>query len=115
MVGMARAGDGNSGKRKRGRAPSGGRTDEDEPGRSWHENAESWPDGDFAVRHVTGSAGTKTYRCPGCDQEIRGATPHVVAWPESRLDDRRHWHSACWANRLTRTPVVLRSRNAPRL
>ena len=112
---MARAGDGNSGNRRRGRAAPGGRKDDDEPTGSWLERAESWPDGDFAVRRVSGSAGGKVYRCPGCDQEIRSATPHVVAWPEGRLDDRRHWHTACWSSRLHRAPVVQRSRNAPRL
>jgi hypothetical protein len=78
------------------------------------EQVESWPDGDFVVRRVTGSAATKAYRCPGCDHEIRPATPHVVAWPDGAVDDRRHWHGACWRNRLHRAPVTQRSRNAPR-
>ena len=38
-------------------------------------------DDEWVVRQVTGSAATRAYRCPGCDQEIRPATPHVVAWP----------------------------------
>lgn len=45
----------------------------------------------------------KTYRCPGCQQEIAGGTPHVVAWAddslfgaEAALAARRHWHTACW-------------------
>jgi hypothetical protein len=112
---MGRAGDGNSGRRRKGRAAAGARADEDEPTRGWHEAAQSWPDGDFAVRHVSGSGDGKVFRCPGCDQEIHSGTPHVVAWPEGRLDDRRHWHTACWSKRLHRTPVVQRSRNAPRL
>ncbi|MFL6136923.1 MAG: hypothetical protein ACJ74O_03895 [Frankiaceae bacterium] len=78
------------------------------------EQVESWPDGDFVVRRITGSASTKPYRCPGCDQEIRPATPHVVAWPEGDVDGRRHWHAACWRNRLRRGPTVQRTRNAPR-
>ncbi len=71
---------------------------------------ETHPDGDWAVTRVTGSAATKAYRCPGCDMEIKPATPHVVAWPyygddiESSLPDRRHWHTTCWANRLNRRP-----------
>jgi hypothetical protein len=65
------------------------------------------------VRNVTGGAG-KTYRCPGCDQEIRVGTPHVVAWPEGRADDRRHWHTACWSARDNRGVKVHRSKNAPR-
>lgn len=78
------------------------------------ETVESWPDGEWVVRRITGSASTKPYRCPGCDQEIRPATPHVVAWPEGQLDDRRHWHSACWRARDRRRVKTHRSKNAPR-
>jgi hypothetical protein len=78
------------------------------------ERVESWPDGDFVVRRITGAAATKAYRCPGCDHEIRPATPHVVAWPDGDLDDRRHWHHTCWRSRLRRAPTVQRTRNAPR-
>ncbi|MCX6421913.1 MAG: hypothetical protein NT180_06035 [Actinobacteria bacterium] len=65
------------------------------------------PDGDWVVRRVTGAAATKAYRCPGCDQEIRPATPHTVAWPDggaSASEDRRHWHSPCWEKRTHRRP-----------
>jgi hypothetical protein len=73
---------------------------------------ESGSDGDWLVRSVTGAAATKTYRCPGCNQEIRPATPHVVAWPDTSVDeddgqgltDRRHWHTACWGARTRRRP-----------
>jgi hypothetical protein len=58
---------------------------------------------DWVKQSITGSASTKNYRCPGCNQEIRPATPHVVAWPyddhtdtEARVQDRRHWHNPCW-------------------
>ena len=44
-------------------------------------------DDEWVVRQVTGSASTRAYRCPGCDQEIRPATPHVVAWPASFRED----------------------------
>ena len=69
--------------------------------------AETHPDGDWIVQKVTGSAATKNYRCPGCDMEIRPATPHTVAWPdygtgEGSIDERRHWHNACWAKRMNR-------------
>lgn len=67
----------------------------------------------FVVRSVAGSPG-RTYRCPGCDQELRSSAPHVVAWPEGRPDDRRHWHTACWAARDRRGVKVHRSKNAPR-
>jgi hypothetical protein len=58
------------------------------------------------VRSVTGSSEAKAYRCPGCDQEIRSGTPHVVAWPQWQHDatDRRHWHSSCWQAREHRAP-----------
>jgi hypothetical protein len=80
-------------------------------------------DEEWVVRQVTGSAATRAYRCPGCDQQIRPATPHVVAWPasfrdgedeDSGLAERRHWHTACWNARGRRGPKVQRSRNAPR-
>ena len=66
---------------------------------------------EYVVRRVTGSASTKPYRCPGCHQVIRPATPHTVAWPvlpstfsstATGLDERRHWHNACWGARDSR-------------
>jgi hypothetical protein len=59
-------------------------------------------DGDWVVRPITASAAVKDYRCPGCDHEIRMATPHVVAWRVGEEDARRHWHRACWEARLRR-------------
>lgn len=53
----------------------------------------------WAVRSISGSAATKTYRCPGCNQEIRPGTPHVVVWPvddDAGGEHRRHWHTGCW-------------------
>jgi hypothetical protein len=67
----------------------------------------------FVVRTVSGASG-KSYRCPGCDQELRPATPHVVTWPQGEPDDRRHWHTACWSARERRGVKVHRSKNAPR-
>ena len=66
------------------------------------------------VRAVAGTASARPYRCPGCDHELRASTPHVVAWPEGRPDDRRHWHTACWSARGRRGVKVHRSKNAPR-
>jgi hypothetical protein len=64
---------------------------------------------DYEVRPVAGARATKTYRCPGCDHELRPGTAHVVVWPaeagESAVDERRHWHTHCWANRATRGPT----------
>jgi len=79
---------------------------------------ESGPDGDWLVRTVTGTAASKTYRCPGCDQEVPPGTAHVVAWPGDGagpgLEQRRHWHTACWNARSRRLPRTVRSRDAPR-
>jgi hypothetical protein len=66
------------------------------------QRVQSWADGEWLVRSIPGRASAKTYRCPGCNQEIRPGTPHVVAWPaDGRGDegDRRHWHTGCWQAR----------------
>ncbi|MGE2692779.1 hypothetical protein [Mycolicibacterium pulveris] len=68
------------------------------------------PDGfDYEVRPVLASRATKTYRCPGCDHEIRSGTAHLVVFPadggEQAIDDRRHWHTPCWTRRDTRGPT----------
>jgi hypothetical protein len=59
-------------------------------------------DGEWMVRPIPTDAATKTYRCPGCQQEIRPATAHLVVWPAEgwgEPDDRRHWHTPCWRGR----------------
>jgi hypothetical protein len=66
---------------------------------------ETHPDGEWRVRRLTGARVTKAYRCPGCQQEIPVGQPHVVAWPEhGDAEDRRHWHTGCWAARDRRHP-----------
>jgi hypothetical protein len=68
------------------------------------QRAVSADDGEWIVRSVTGEASGKSYRCPGCDHEVRPGTPHIVAWPAASeygsggggLDHRRHWHTPCW-------------------
>jgi hypothetical protein len=75
-----------------------------------------WSDGAWLVHAVPGSAAVKTYRCPGCEQEIRPGVPHVVSWPaDGRGDatDRRHWHSGCWRARDRRGPAARRQRGTP--
>lgn len=74
---------------------------------SWFglEARETDRDGEWIVRPVTGAAAGKVYRCPGCDHEIAVGTPHIVAWRADGLtsvEDRRHWHRTCWANRSHR-------------
>jgi hypothetical protein len=78
------------------------------------ETIEEHSEGVYRVRKITGSSSTKPYRCPGCDQIIPMATPHVVAWLEEDVESRRHWHSACWAKRNDRRPRTERTRNAPK-
>ena len=75
------------------------------------ERVETWPDGEWVVRSLTGSSATKPYRCPGCDQLITPATPHIVAWPVEGgtlsgggTGERRHWHTGCWQARDRRGP-----------
>ncbi|WP_326687898.1 MULTISPECIES: ATP/GTP-binding protein [unclassified Streptomyces] len=79
------------------------------------ERTENWRGEEWSVRQISGGAATKHYRCPGCDQEIPPGVPHVVAWPsQGDVDDRRHWHRACWNARDRRSVRLQRSRNAPR-
>ncbi|MGB0969546.1 MAG: hypothetical protein ACPGVG_01090 [Mycobacterium sp.] len=68
---------------------------------------------DYEVRPVPAVSATKAYRCPGCDQEIRPGTSHVVVWPADSgdvlgsqgVEDRRHWHTPCWTQRANRGPT----------
>ncbi|HAS08872.1 MAG TPA: ATP/GTP-binding protein [Actinobacteria bacterium] len=70
-----------------------------------NQDIQEWAGEEYVVRSITGSSSTKNYRCPGCDQEIRPATPHVVAWPHDRgMEERRHWHTPCWKRRESSGP-----------
>jgi hypothetical protein len=87
------------------------------PGAYGPQGTEEHADGEWVVRRVTGAGATKTYRCPGCDQEIRPATPHVVAFPADdygNVEDRRHWHTPCWQARGRRGPRTQKSSRGPR-
>lgn len=48
----------------------------------------------FEVKRTVGS---KRYRCPYCEGWIEPDTQHVVAFEVGRPEDRRHYHSPCWA------------------
>jgi len=89
-------------RRKPGAADAG--DDEDSAVRLGPPQTQEWPDGDWIVRRVPGAAATKTYRCPGCNQELRPGTAHVVVWPADAAgaEGRRHWHNACWQRRPRR-------------
>jgi len=63
-----------------------------------------WVDDDpgaVDVRHVQPYEAVKTYRCPGCDHEIRPGEGHEVVVPHADSRERRHWHTGCW-HRVTR-------------
>jgi len=99
------------------RKPAKGRKNSVRPERdiaTSHETIEEHEEGIYRVRRITGSSSTKPYRCPGCDQLIRTATPHTVAWIEGDVESRRHWHTPCWNKRDKRKPNIERTRNAPR-
>jgi hypothetical protein len=77
------------------------------------QRSEEWDGEEWSVRAVAGSAG-KTYRCPGCDQEIRPGLGHLVTWRTwNGAEDRRHWHSACWNARSRRGVSPRRPRGGP--
>ena len=61
-------------------------------------------DGEVEVRRVQPYQAVKTYRCPGCYQDIPPGLGHLVVVPEAAPDLRRHWHHACWARRHHRRP-----------
>lgn len=75
------------------------------------DTVESWGPEAWKVRQIPGSAAVKSYRCPGCDQEISPGVPHVVVWPVETIDGtvgeaaRRHWHTGCWHARDRRRPA----------
>jgi hypothetical protein len=60
----------------------------------WSEHG-GWDDGED-VRHVQPYQAVKTYRCPGCDHEIRPGEGHEVVVPRAAPHERRHWHTGCW-------------------
>jgi hypothetical protein len=96
----------------RGRPGGGGDPDGAPALRLGPERTESGPDGDWVVRPVPGEASAKTYRCPGCDQEILAGAAHLVVWPAFTpgVAERRHWHRACWERRLQRRTPPRRGR-----
>ncbi|WP_136056559.1 hypothetical protein [Microbacterium sp. K24] len=58
---------------------------------------------EWTVQPVSAAQALKSYRCPGCAQDIEAGTPHLVAWradgvlgDAADLAARRHWHTHCW-------------------
>ncbi|WP_299518535.1 hypothetical protein [uncultured Serinicoccus sp.] len=61
----------------------------------------------WAVRRVRPNDSGRSYRCPGCQQEVRADVAHTVAWPTEGMqqaENRRHWHTVCWSARERRRP-----------
>lgn len=63
-------------------------------------------DGEWMVQTMPATVAAKTYTCPGCAHPVAPGTSHLVAWPRqasigsaSAVEERRHWHSACWQRR----------------
>jgi hypothetical protein len=80
---------------------------DDELARRGFAREQTSTDGSWLVRTISPDAAAKTYRCPGCDHEIRPGVAHVVVWPADErgdLADRRHWHAACWRAHDRRPP-----------
>jgi hypothetical protein len=50
----------------------------------------------WAVQRVPAYQAAKPYVCPHCHNPIPARQGHVVAWPEVRVEERRHWHLHCW-------------------
>ncbi|MFO1536551.1 MAG: hypothetical protein ACKOVH_01800 [Actinomycetota bacterium] len=67
-------------------------------GHSWTEED---PDA-VEVRHMQPYQAVKTYRCPGCDHEIRPGEGHEVVVPVADPASRRHWPTGCWTRTTTR-------------
>ncbi len=65
-----------------------------------------WPmaDDEVEVRRMQPYQATKTYLCPGCQQDIAPGMGHLVVVPLAAVDDRRHWHHGCWEHRARRRP-----------
>ncbi|MBM6545810.1 hypothetical protein JNO54_06610 [Janibacter sp. YIM B02568] len=65
----------------------------------------TWRGRTWVTRALSGASSTRTYTCPGCHHPLPPGTAHVVVWPDDGLgsvDDRRHWHTACWRARRGR-------------
>src|SRR5437764_15399909 len=48
-----------------------------------------------AGMEVRAVSSEQTYRCPGCDHEIRPRTAHLVVITVDAPEERRHWHRVC--------------------
>ena len=56
----------------------------------------------WTVRAVSGASATRSYLCPGCQQDIAPGVPHVVVWPAEGVGRSRG--PAALAQRLLAAP-----------
>ncbi|GAA1177673.1 hypothetical protein GCM10009584_18970 [Ornithinimicrobium humiphilum] len=66
-----------------------------------------WAGQVWAARQVRPNDTGRVYRCPGCQGEVGADVAHTVVWPADamhQVDNRRHWHTVCWAARERRRP-----------
>lgn len=66
-----------------------------------------WAGQVWAARQVRPNDTGRVYRCPGCQGEVGADVAHTVVWPAesmNQVDNRRHWHTVCWAARDRRRP-----------
>jgi hypothetical protein len=56
------------------------------------------------VRAIQPYQATKAYLCPGCNQDIRPGTGHLVVVPLADAGARRHWHRPCFERSGRRRP-----------
>lgn len=65
-------------------------------------------DGGWIVQEVRPNDSGRVYTCPGCRQDVSAASAHIVAWLDdgpfgtTGVENRRHWHKACFASRQRR-------------
>jgi hypothetical protein len=57
----------------------------------------------YEVRRVDPERAVKDYTCPECGNVVPAGEGHVVVWPESDSDLRRHWHRHCWRVEVRRS------------
>jgi len=67
-----------------------------------------WTDDEVEIRRVQPYRAVKLYICPGCHGDILVGQGHYVIVPRQAPDLRRHWHIACWDQRLRRRPGRVR-------
>lgn len=50
----------------------------------------------YEVRRINPERAAKSYICPACGNMVAEGEAHLVVWPVTDSDLRRHWHTHCW-------------------